>query len=104
NDQGGSASVSFGWDVADAFQAPVLVNPGDQSSARGSDASLQMDASQPDGDPVWFDAVGLPSGLSIDQNGLISGNIDPSAGSDVPYQVTVTATAGDKSASVSFAW
>src|SRR5208337_4107316 len=49
--------------------------------------------SQPDGDPLSYDASGLPSGLVIDSNsGLISGTIDPSAASGTAYSVTVTVT------------
>ncbi len=109
NDQGGSSSISFDWTISDTPRPPVVTNPGSQSSTAGAAVSLPINASQPDGDALSFDASGLPLGLSIDSGtGLISGTIDPSAGSNTAYSVTVTVTddttATSQTASQTFAW
>jgi Putative Ig domain/Chitobiase/beta-hexosaminidase C-terminal domain/Bacterial Ig domain/Glucodextranase, domain B/Bacterial Ig-like domain (group 2) len=64
--------------------------------------SLQLTASDPDGDPLVFTATGLPSTLVLNPaTGLISGN--PTAAGT--YNVTVTVTdPGGLSASRSFSW
>lgn len=102
NDQGGSATLTFDWDVTAA--APVLSNPGGQTSQRGDSVSLQLSASQAFDRPVSFDAIGLPAGLSIDGQGSISGIIAANAGQATPYAVTVTATCGGSSTSQTFDW
>ena len=45
-----------------------------------------------DGDGISFAATGLPTGLTIDSTGKITGVIDSSASTDGPFLVTVTAT------------
>ena len=63
-----------------------------------------------DGDALSFAAVGLPPGLSIDANGVITGTIDNSASQGGPlgdgnYTVTVTADDGNGGTVTStFAW
>jgi hypothetical protein len=44
------------------------VNPGDRSNTEGESVSLEVEASDPDGDALKFTAIGLPLGLSIDEN------------------------------------
>jgi autotransporter-associated beta strand protein len=67
-----------------AFQVPMVDNP--------------LEAGQPDPlkMPVSFRAVGLPTGLTINSAGLISGRATverrDSAGVVIPYVVTITAT------------
>lgn len=84
--------------------SPVTVdNPGDQSSLVGSNASLQITASDStSGQTLTYRATGLPAGLSIDSSsGLISGQ-PTTAGTSV---VTVTAKDGNgAAASTSFEW
>lgn len=70
---------------------PVLTNPGSQSSMAGQPTSLQLTASDPDGQPVTYAATGLPPGLSLmASTGYISGS-GSTAGS---FGVTVTASDG----------
>ncbi len=53
---------------------PVLTNPGDQRNRQGETVSLDLAATDDDGDSLYFDAAGLPEGLSIDHDsGRISG-------------------------------
>ena len=55
-------------------QPPTLTNPGDQSNSEGESINLNIHAIDADGDPLTFDATGLPPGLSINRlTGLISG-------------------------------
>ena len=81
--------------------APVLTNPGDLSSTVGQPASLQLTASDPEGQPVTYSATGLPPGLSLmASTGYVSGT-GTTAGS---YGVSVTASDGVLSSSQSFTW
>jgi Zn-dependent metalloprotease len=54
----------------------------------GAPVRLQVTAREPQGQPVTFSATGLPDGVSIDANGLITGA--PTARGLYPVQVTVT--------------
>ncbi|HEY7309296.1 MAG TPA: putative Ig domain-containing protein [Gemmataceae bacterium] len=105
--QGGSAQTSFAWTIGQAQVAPTLTNPGNQTNLRGDNVSLQINATQVDGDPISYDASNLPTGLYIDSGtGIISGSVDPSSTLGVLYAVTVTATdvTTNLSASQSFNW
>ncbi|WP_019072160.1 putative Ig domain-containing protein [Streptomyces hokutonensis] len=80
----------------------TVTNPGSQSTATGSTASLQISASDSAGATLTYSASGLPTGLSISSStGLISGTAS-TAGT---YAVTVTATdSTGASGSASFTW
>ena len=80
---------------------PTLIQPANQSSTLNATASLALSASDPNGTPLVFSAVGLPPGLSIKSaSGLISGT----ASAKGTYQVTATVSDGLLSASRSFTW
>jgi hypothetical protein len=99
-----TASTSFTWTVLDVNRPPNVTNPGPQTSDEGTNPSLPIVASDPDGDPITFTATGLPPGLAINPTtGVISGSLDfNSAGI---YAVTVTVTDSQAaSTSVSFTW
>jgi hypothetical protein len=76
----------------------------DQTNQEGDAVNLQLTATDARGDTLEYSASGLPSGLSIDQNGLISGTISAGAGIDSSYTVTVSATDNGQSASQTFEW
>ncbi|MEM9775564.1 MAG: putative Ig domain-containing protein, partial [Chloroflexota bacterium] len=83
-------------------QAPQWTQPPNQVTVVNTADSLQLEAIDPENDPLTFSATGLPPGLNIDsQSGLISG---------IPNQIqsyTVTATVIDgagNSESVTFTW
>src|SRR5262245_14388833 len=98
---GNISSVQFTWTVT-VNRAPVVTNPGTQSSLAGSPDSLAISASDPDGDTLSYSASGLPTGLSINtSSGAISGTITAAAGT---YNVTVTVSDGVASTPVSFSW
>jgi YVTN family beta-propeller protein len=80
---------------------PTLARPSDQSGTVGIAASLQLVASDPTNDPLTYNAVGLPPGLSIDsRTGLISGK--PTTGGT--FNVVASASDGALSASANFSW
>lgn len=100
-----SVSQSFNWTINATNVAPVLANPGDQTNAAGDQVSLQLSATDPDGDALTHTATGLPAGLSFDPiTGTIIGTLANSAASSTPYTVTVTASDGMASSSQSFSW
>ncbi|WP_299397240.1 putative Ig domain-containing protein [uncultured Gelidibacter sp.] len=105
-----SATITFTWNVsATAVNvAPVLTNPGVQNSTEGDVVTLQITATDPDGDGLTYSASGLPNGLSIDSaTGIISGIISTSASTNSPYTVEVTVTddgTPSESATITFTW
>lgn len=100
-------TVNFTWTVNDvATDAPVVNNPGDQRNKTGEDISLQIIASDPEGEDLDFVAENLPGNLVINLNtGEISGQIQEWAALASPYDITVTVT--DESANstaIDFTW
>jgi len=84
---------------------PVVTNPGSQSTNEGAVVSLQVVASDADGDPLSYSASGLPPGLSINSStGLISGTVSAGAASGSPYASSVTASDGSASDTAAFSW
>jgi hypothetical protein len=80
---------------------PVLTNPGNQSSTVGQRTTLQLAATDPEGQAITYSATGLPRGLSLGAStGFISGS-GTTAGS---YDVQVTASDGVLTSSQSFTW
>jgi len=80
---------------------PSLASPGDQSGQAGTPASLQLSATDPNGDTLTYSASGLPPGLSINVlTGLISGT-PTTAGT---FNVVVVASDGVNSNSKNFVW
>ena len=106
SDSSGNATTVFRTvDVVFTNLPPVVVNPGVQTTDVLVDVTLQISASDPDGDSLTFVAAGLPPGLSISSGGLISGVVSVDGAGTYPVTVTVTddglPTLSD---SVSFVW
>ncbi len=100
-----SANQSFNWTISAANVAPVLPTPGNQINSAGDTVSLQLSATDADGDALTYTATGLPPGLSLDPiSGSIAGTLPNSAASSTPYNVTVKASDGMASNSQSFTW
>jgi uncharacterized repeat protein (TIGR03806 family) len=111
-------SSSGNWTIIDAFDTwtvtapplntpPDVTNPGNQSNTAGdSGVSLQIVASDADGDALSYSASGLPASLGIDAGtGLISGDISAAAGSfNVTVTVTDDGTPVAEATSVNFTW
>ena len=80
---------------------PVLVNPGSQAGQVGTAVSLQLSATDPNGDALTFGGTGLPPGIFVNaQTGAITGT--PSAVGT--YNVVVSATDGINTDTRSFSW
>ena len=81
--------------------APVVVNPGAQSSVVGIPVDLAIQASDGDHDPLTFSATNLPPGLAI---GVSSGHVTGVPTTGGTFATTVTASDGSVPASASFTW
>jgi hypothetical protein len=95
-------SALLAFDVAQDA-APILTNPGNQTSAENANISLQLAASDSGGDVLTYGAIGLPASLTVNKvSGLIAGTLSfTSAGS---YVVTATVSDGGLSSSQVFTW
>ena len=84
-------------------RAPVLTQPANQSHPENATVSLQLLASDPDGNALTYSATGLPAALSVNPTtGLISGTLTfTSSGT---YNVTATASDGALSNARTFTW
>jgi YVTN family beta-propeller protein len=87
--------------VANPAITPVLADPGNRSDLVGASVSLQLSATDPNGDTLGYAASGLPSGLAINGiTGLISGTVTASG----IYSVVVAASDGVNTDIKSFVW
>ena len=99
NDQG-VPSVASIINVA-STNRPLVKTPGLQSSPLNGSVTLPIEASDPNGDALSFNAVGLPSGLTIDSvTGVVSGTVNATGS----FLVTVNVSDGTQSTSINFPW
>ena len=104
-DGSGTANETFFWTVTVDNHAPELVSPADQSSVEGDIVALQIEASDPDGNPLSYTATSLPTGLAIDPaTGLISGTVSAGASNGSPYNVKVIVSDGELEDDTTFPW
>lgn len=90
-------------DAPSGGHAPELAVVGDQVSSEGETVSVDVSATDADGDVLSFSATGLPAGLGIDTGtGKISGTLGYSAAGT--YPVTVNVTDGVLSDSEALTW
>jgi putative Ig domain-containing protein len=95
----------FRTQSAPSNNPPVVTNPGNQSNNEGASVSLQVAASDLDGDTLSYGASGLPAGLSINSStGLISGTVSNTASNSSPYSTSVTASDASSSDTKNFTW
>ena len=81
--------------------APVLVNPGNQTATVNTGVSLFLSATDVDGDSLVYSATGLPQGLNIDSG---TGEISGSATTVGVSNITVTVSDNVDSDNKSFTW
>jgi cysteine-rich repeat protein len=85
----------------DVNRPPVLGSPGDHSDRQGDMVSLDLSASDEDGDLLYFDASGLPEGLAIDhESGRVSGTLTAPG----VHAVTASVSDGPDVSVVRFEW
>gem|GEM_PF-6871921 len=85
--------------------APTVSPISDRTDKEGTSVSFNVEASDADGDPLTYAATGLPSGVSINSAGKISGTL--AAGSAGVYNVEITVNDNHvppASAQASFKW
>jgi hypothetical protein len=83
----------FTWTISGENLPPVVTKPDNQANFEGDTISLQVAATDPNGDVLTYSATGLPPGLSINPTtGLISGPISAGASAFSPFSVEVKAT------------
>jgi len=86
-------------------EAPQVIDPGNQSDVEGASVSLQIDATDADGDTMTYAATGLPKGLAIgDTTGLISGTMATGAHMGSPFTTDVGVSDGQAITHVQFTW
>jgi YVTN family beta-propeller protein len=91
-------NVASTWNPA---ITPTLAQPGNQSTTFGDAASLQLVASDPNGDELGYGASGLPPGLTLD---ALSGAITGTPAAVGNYNVVVAASDGLNTATQAFVW
>ncbi len=100
-----NATVTLSFAVqASTNSAPVVTNPGPQTSQQGEAVTLQIKATGVA--PLTYAATGLPPGLALNGNtGLVGGTVSTAAATGSAYNVQVTVTDGASRTSViSFSW
>jgi large repetitive protein len=94
---GGTATATVTVTVTPVNDVPVATPIAAQNDVDAEIISLPIASSfsDVDGDALTFTATGLPTGLMISPDGLISGTIDPAASQFNGGVYTVTVTAND---------
>ena len=96
-------NINFTWEVIN--EVPDLTTPATQTNTEGDVVSLQVVASDPEGQALNYGATNLPPGLSINPtSGLISGTIAANASASSPYNVSLNVSDGLNSAGTNFTW
>ena len=96
------SNAAGGCVMTGALQDQVTItSPGTQTSTIGKAVSLQVHGSSSAGNPLTWNAIGLPAGLSMSPAGLIAGT--PTAAATYPVMISATDEA-DAGSSVSFYW
>ncbi len=82
-----------------------LTSPGNQTNNAGDAVALDLSGFDASGAALLYSASGLPSGLNLNAyTGAVYGTIASSAVSGSPYTVTLQASDGSASASLTFTW
>jgi hypothetical protein len=80
-------------------EPPTIASPGMRRVGQNQPLTVALQASDPDGDDLWFEASGLPAGFSLDhETGVISGSTSAVGN----YFVSVGVSDGPAAASAAF--
>jgi hypothetical protein len=89
-------NTGFSWffNTDTANQAPLLAQIGDQPVNEGQSVSINLSATNPDGDTQTFSATGLPAFAALTDHGNDTAtlDIDPLSGDTGTYTVTIRVT------------
>ncbi|MEJ2706544.1 MAG: putative Ig domain-containing protein, partial [Anaerolineales bacterium] len=100
-----STEIGFAWAITDTNRSPIVTNPGNQQNIEAELVDLQIQADDPEGDPLSYVASGLPDGLAIDpQTGLIHGRLSAQSAGHHSVQVVVSDGDASQDASIDFIW
>ena len=90
------ATDTFTWTVETSNREPTFnQDRGAQDNVETDVVSVDAGATDPDGDPLTYEAQNLPPGLAIDVGtGMITGTIAYSAAAGSPYSVSLTVRDG----------
>ena len=95
--------VDFQWQVANTNRTPILSPIDSRTEPEGVTISLPIDATDPDGDELFYSATGLPPGLEVQPGGnRIVGTLTYHSAGEWPVQVVVTDS--QRSAAAQFTW
>lgn len=98
-----TSSESITITVNNINRAPAVTNPGAQANSEGDSVSLQILASDADGETLSYAATVLPGGLSINTaTGLITGVVSYDAAGS--HNVTITVGDGIDNTVANFTW
>lgn len=95
-----TATASFQWTV---YKVNTVA---EQANHATDSVNVAVTTTDPNTSDLTYSATGLPSGLTMNADGTITGEIDSSAASSTPYTVTVTVTDTTSGASgiTTFPW
>jgi hypothetical protein len=100
-----SSGITFTWSITDTNRSPIVVNPGNQENIEADSIDLQIQADDPEGDPLSYVASGLPDGLIIDPNtGLIQGRLSSQSAGHHSVQVVVSDGDVSQDVEIDFIW
>ena len=98
---GDTTTYSAAVEIIPPNEPPELVGPGAQIDRVGDEVSVQVEATDPDDDPLTYAATGLPEGLTIDTaTGLITGTLIAAG----EYSVILFVSDGDLSDEATIGW
>jgi hypothetical protein len=99
-----SAVDTFSWTISPAGPV-VITSPGNQTNTVGDEVLLPIQATDSTGGTLLSTATGLPAGLYLNLfTGEIFGSPSATTMTGMPASVTVTASDGSNSASLTFSW
>ncbi|MCX7915377.1 MAG: putative Ig domain-containing protein, partial [Verrucomicrobiae bacterium] len=93
-----SASTTITITVNNINRAPTITSPGNRTVSVGTNLTLTVSGSDPDGDPLTYSASGLPASATFNPSTRVF-SWTPTAGQAGTHSVTFTVSDGNLSAS-----